>query len=117
MKIQRLFFIVSALILLTVAGIVISHSDARTLPVGTVITVPGGTQETLTSPGFLLNRDDMNAATIALQEKAVNAKEIFDLRALSDKQQKKIENETTWKIVIGVASFALGVVGDEMVHR
>ena len=116
MKIQ-LFFIVSTLILLTVAGIVISHSDAKTLPAGTVITVPGGAPETLAEPGFLLNRDDMNAATIALEEKPVDAATIFKLQKLSDSQQKKIDNETTWKIVIGVASFALGVVGDEMVHR
>ena len=117
MRENRLFFVVAILILLTVAGIVVSHSEAKVLPAGTVITFADGTTQTLTATGFLLSREDMNAATVALEEKPVDAKEILDLHSLSDKQQKSIDNSHTWEIIIGVASFALGVVADELIHK
>jgi hypothetical protein len=111
---KRFVFLAGIMLLFTTLSI---HAEAKLLPAGTLITLPDGETMKLDASGFLLNRADMNAATIALTQAPVNAKEILDLHALSDKQQKTIDSAGKWQTWIGIGAFILGVVVDEVVKR
>ena len=95
----------------------VGFSEATVLPKGTVITLPGGVSKTLTEDQFLLERPDMEAATKALEDNAIDAKTIGNLKTLSDKQQSTIDNDTTWKRIDAFLGFLFGVVADEGVRK
>ena len=99
-------------VLLLLASVVIANSDAKVLPAGTVIYYPDGSMETLTAVGFLLTRPDMERATTAMANAAVDAKTIFDLQQLSNKQADELKNEWFWRIVAGTVGIVAGITFD-----
>lgn len=105
----------AALMILSTA--VIAPSETRVLPAGTLISTPDGKVITLTADHFLFDRPAAEAAANALEGRKVDAKTILDLKTLSDGQQVKINNNSTWRTVIGIGAFALGVFVDEVVRK
>ena len=104
MKLILVFLCVSAL----------SFADAKVLPAGTTIIMPDGTTKTvLTEGSFLLTRADMEKATKAVQDMAIDEKAIGDLKTLSDTQQGKIDTATTWKRIDSLLGFFAGILADE----
>ena len=99
------------------AGVAIATAEAHVLAIGSTVTYADGTVVTVTDQEFVINRTDMDAATIALLQAPVDAKTILDLKILSDRQQVSIESDRKWKTIIGVGAFILGVAADEVVKR
>jgi hypothetical protein len=83
--------------------------EAKVLAAGTRVTSPDGNFYVLAADEFLLTRSDMEQATYALAVLPIDEKLIADLHALSDRQARELSCSTTWKIVIGVATAALGL--------
>ena len=100
-------------VLLFLAVALAASAEAHVLAVGSTVTYADGTVVTITDQEFVINRADMNAATIALKNAPVDAATILQLKTLSDGQQATIEADGKWKTIIGVGAFILGVVVDE----
>lgn len=103
-------FLLALLFLL--ASVVIASSEAKVLPAGTVIYYPDGSMETLQATGFLLMRDDMEKATVALANAPVDAKTIFDLQALSNRQEASLRDARFWHLVSGGVGLVAGILLD-----
>jgi chromosome segregation ATPase len=111
------FFGFMLAVLFLLAGVVIANSEAQVLAVGSTYTLADGTVVTVTDQRFVLDRNDMNAATEALKDRPVDAATILQLQTLSDGQQKTIDADGKWKTAISIVSFFLGVVVDEAVRK
>ena len=104
-------------VLLFLAVALAASAEAHVLAVGSTVTYADGTVVTITDQEFVINRADMNAATIALKNAPVDAATILQLKTLSDGQQATIEADGKWKTIIGVGAFILGVVVDEAIKK
>jgi hypothetical protein len=116
-KIEKILIVSCAVVLLFLAGVVLAHSEAQVLRVGSTYTLSDGTVVTVTDQRFVLDRSDMDAATYALRSLPVDAATILQLQSVSDGQQRTIDSDGRWKTWIGVGAFVIGVLVDEVVRR
>lgn len=87
-----------------------AFGEAQVLPQGTVITEPDGSSQTLDASHFLLDRTDMEQATLAIAAKPIDEKTIADLRTLSDKQAKDAADRGTVEIIGGLVIAVLAAL-------
>lgn len=104
-------------LLLLLASVVIANSEAKVLPEGTLIVLPDGTHITLDAVGFLLTRDDMERATTAMAQAPIDAKTIFDLQQLSNKQAVQLHDDLFWKVIAGTVGIIAGIAFDHFLLK
>lgn len=93
MKKRRLTFIVVLLMMALSSG---AFSDILLLPGGTTIGIPGKDSIFLSQSHFLLERSDMEKATIAMETVPIREKEVSDLTALNQSLQKDLDSWKLW---------------------
>jgi hypothetical protein len=103
---KRATFLCIAMMMFSTA---LLQSEARTLPAGTVISIPGTPTAVLDAGAFLLDRDSMERATLALETVAIREEQIAKLTA-------SYETLKTWAIVGTVALPVVAILLDEVVH-
>ncbi len=102
-----------ARILLLVIGIAFTtpsiFAEVQVLPAGTIVTKPQAPSATLGESMFLLDRGDMESATLAMETVAIREEQIKKLTASYDTLR-------TWTIIGFIALPVAAVLLDELVH-
>ena len=81
-------------------------ADATVLPASTVISLPGGFPTTLDSAHFLLTREDMEAAALALETLPIREAEIAKLNA----QVQALQSRYTIAFDVACVAVPLSVI-------
>lgn len=103
-------------IVFALATVLSSVAEVTVLPAGTVLTQPSGVSSTLDNVYFLLSRDDMEKATLALETIPIKDKQIADLTLSWNTVNAELESWKVWGIVGMIGLPVVAVMLDELLH-